>query len=313
MRVLIYHNDADNWRTILSERLTGVEFITAAASGNPQADYLVAWKPPASVFDEQTGLKGIVNLGAGVDALLQNPSLPRDIPIVKLRDAGMGELIGDYARYGVMHFQRDFDRYRDQQRQRQWQPVSVVDKADWGVGVLGLGAIGTRVAQMLAADGYPVHGWSRSPKQLPGITCHHGDTGLDALLGQVMTLITLLPDTPATRHLINRETLAKLPPGASLVNPGRGSAIDESALIEALGQGDDDRQSGGHLRGAILDAFPAEPLADDSLLWRHPRILITPHIAGPTPLNAAADQVAEALKAMSEGKPVEAIDPDAGY
>ncbi|WP_251977883.1 2-hydroxyacid dehydrogenase [Salinicola avicenniae] len=311
MRVLIYHQDADNWRRILSERLPEAEFIVAAERDNPQADYLVAWKPPANIFDEQRTLQGIVNLGAGVDALLQNPSLPRDIPIVKLRDAGMGELIGDYARYGVMHFQRDFDCYRRQQANREWREQPLIDKPDWGVGVLGLGAIGTRVAQMLAADGYPVHGWSRSPKQIEGISCHHGDAGLDTLLGQVMTLVTLLPDTPATRYLIDRETLAKLPAGASLINPGRGTLIDETALLEALGSGDD--ETSGRLRGALLDAFPTEPLAAESPLWRHPRILITPHMAGPTPLGAAADQVADALDALSMGKPIATIDPEAGY
>ncbi|WP_110655325.1 2-hydroxyacid dehydrogenase [Salinicola halimionae] len=309
MRVLIYHNDAEQWRHILRERLPTAEIFVAKDSGNPQVDYLVAWKPPASVFDEQTALKGIVNLGAGVDALLQNPSLPRELPIVKLRDAGMGELIGDYARYGVLHFQRDFDRYRRQQATSEWREVPVVDKPDWPIGVLGLGAIGTRVAQILATDGYPVHGWSRSPKKIEGINCHHGDDGLDTLLRQVKTLITLLPDTPATRHIIDRDNLAKLPAGASLINPGRGTLIDEPALLDALGVG----ESEGRLRGALLDAFPNEPLAADSPLWRHPRILITPHMAGPTPIGAAADQVADALDAMSKGKAVKTIDPDAGY
>jgi glyoxylate/hydroxypyruvate reductase A len=311
MRVLIYHNDAEQWRQILLERLPNAEILVAKDSGNPQVDYLVAWKPPASVFEEQTALKGIVNLGAGVDALLQNPSLPREIPIVKLRDAGMGELIGDYARYGVLHFQRDFDRYRRQQATSEWREIPVVDKPDWPIGVLGLGAIGTRVAQMLAADGYLVHGWSRSPKWIDGLTCHHGDDGLDTLLRQVKTLITLLPDTPATRHIINRDNLAKLPAGASLINPGRGTLIDEPALLDALDDGMEGSE--GHLRGALLDAFPNEPLPADSPLWRHPRILITPHMAGPTPIGTAADQVADALDAMSKGKAVETIDPDAGY
>lgn len=313
MRVLIYHNDAEQWRKSLLERLPDAEFIVARDSGNPQVDYLVAWKPPASIFEEQRSLQGIVNLGAGVDALLQNPALPRELPIVKLRDAGMGELIGDYARYGVMHFQRDFDRYRRQQAASEWREIPVVDKPDWPVGVLGLGAIGTRVAQMLAADGYPVHGWSRSPKQIEAITCHHGDEGLDTLLRQVKTLITLLPDTPATRHLINRETLAKLPAGASLVNPGRGTLIDEPALLEALGDGMNGENGEGHLRGALLDAFPQEPLPATNPLWHHPRVLITPHMAGPTPVGAAADQVASALSAMSKGEEVETIDPVAGY
>ena len=116
MQVLIYHQDAAQWRDVLAQRLPEAEFHLGADHGNPQVDYLVAWKPPASLFEEQRGLRGIVNLGAGVDALLNNPALPREIPIVKLRDAGMGELIGDYVRYGVLHFQRDFDRYQRQQR-----------------------------------------------------------------------------------------------------------------------------------------------------------------------------------------------------
>ncbi|WP_110685470.1 2-hydroxyacid dehydrogenase [Salinicola aestuarinus] len=313
MRVLIYHRDGEAWRDVLRARLPEASVEIAGESGNPQADFLVAWKPPASLFEEQTRLKGIVNLGAGVDALLQNPALPRETPIVKLRDAGMGELIADYVRYGVFHFQRDFDRYRRQQAACEWREFDVVDKDDWGVGVLGLGAIGTRVAEALAADGFPVHGWSRSPKQLETITCHDGDDGLDALLGQVRTLVTLLPDTPATRQIVNRDTLAKLAPGASLINPGRGTLIDEAALLEALGDGEREGEDEGRLRGALLDAFPTEPLAADSPLWTHPRILVTPHMAGPTPLGAAADQVADALAAMARGEPVKTIDPDAGY
>ncbi|MDL4864661.1 NAD(P)-dependent oxidoreductase, partial [Halomonas elongata] len=170
---------------------------------------------------------------------------------------------------------------------------------------LGLGAIGAKVATTLAADGFPVHGWSRSPKQLDAVTCHHGEAGLDTLLGQVRSLVLLLPDTPATRHLIDTRTLGLLPEGASLINPGRGSLIDETALLEAL--------DAGRLRGALLDAFPVEPLPEDSPLWSHPRILITPHMAGPTPLGDAVDQVAEALRAFENGTPQPTIDPAAGY
>ncbi|MFP4263802.1 MAG: NAD(P)-dependent oxidoreductase, partial [Halomonas sp.] len=233
-------------------------------------------------------------------------------PIVKLRDAGMAEPIGDYVRYGILHFQRDFDRYRRQQHARQWREHAPVDKADWPVGVLGLGAIGSKVAARIAADGFPVHGWSRSPKTLEGITCHHGDAGLAALLGQVNTLVLLLPDTPATRHIVDAEALARLPEGASLINPGRGTLIDEAALLAALGPADA-LGNAGRLRGALLDAFPEEPLPAASPLWAHPRVWITPHMAGPTPLGAALDQVAEALRAFAAGEPQDTVDPDAGY
>ena len=116
-------------------------------------------------------------------------------------------------------------------------------------------------------------------------------------------------DTPATRGLVNARLLAALPAGASLINPGRGTLIDATALLDALGDGGPD----GRLRGALLDVFPEEPLAADSALWHHPRITITPHIAGPTPVEQAADQTAEILRALEAGEPVATVDPDAGY
>lgn len=311
MKVLVHIDDAEGWREALAERLPEAEVFTSAAPAERrrQADYLAVWKPPEALLREPVALKGIVNLGAGVDALLNNPGLPKGVPIVKLRDAGMAELIGDYVRYGILHFQRDFDRYRRQQQVREWREHAVVDKADWPVGVLGLGAIGAKVAAMVAADGFPVHGWSRSPKSLDGITCHHGDAGLGALLERVRTLVLLLPDTPATRHIVDAGALARLPEGASLINPGRGSLVDEAALLEALGDGAVE----GRLRGALLDAFPEEPLPDTSPLWTHPRVIVTPHMAGPTPLGEALDQVAEALRAFAAGEPLETVDPGAGY
>ncbi len=311
MKVLVHIDDAEQWRDALARRLPEAEVITGSAPAEQrrQADYLAAWKPPEALLREPEALKGIVNLGAGVDALLNNPGLPEGVPIVKLRDAGMASLIGDYVRYGVLHFQRDFDRYRRQQHAGEWREHAVVDKADWPVGVLGLGAIGARVANMVAADGFPVHGWSRSEKALEGITCHHGDDGLDDLLARVRTLVLLLPDTRATRQIIDARALARLPEGASLINPGRGTLIDEAALLEALGDGD----SEGRLRGALLDAFPEEPLPEASPLWVHPRVWVTPHMAGPTPLGDALDQVAEALRAFEAGEPQATVDPAAGY
>lgn len=308
MRILVHIDDAEAWRDALARRLPEAEVFTSAEEID-DIDYLAVWKPPAALLERHAGAKGIVNLGAGVDALLNNPGLPKDVPIVKLRDAGMGELMTDYVRYGVLYFQRDFDRYLRQERQAEWREIPVVAKRDWSVGILGLGAIGTHVAQALAADGFPVHGWSRSPKQIEGVTCHHGDSGLTDLLGHVRTLVTLLPDTPQTRHIVNAETLSALPEGATLVNPGRGTLIDERALIEALGEGERE----GRLRGALLDAFPEEPLAADNPLWHHPRVRITPHMAAPTPVEDAADQVADTLRAWDAGEHVATVDPQSGY
>ncbi|MCS2609756.1 2-hydroxyacid dehydrogenase [Halomonas dongshanensis] len=311
MKVVVHTGNADQWQEALAAALPHATILTSAASEEERrgADYLAVWKAPATLIQEQTRLKGIVNLGAGVDHLLKTPGLPRDVPIVKLRDAGMGELMADYVLYGVQHYYRSLDRYAVQQQNAAWQPHDVVDKTDWPVGVLGLGAIGRHVALTLREAGFPVYGWSRSPKQIDGITCHHGEEGLRTLLANVQSLVTILPDTVETHHLLNAERLALLPEGASIINPGRGNLIDEAALLDALGA----PEGKGRLRGAVLDVFAEEPLPADHPLWHHPRVMVTPHMAAPTPLNDAIDQVIAYLRAFEAGEALTTVDPQAGY
>ncbi|MFG6667226.1 2-hydroxyacid dehydrogenase [Halomonas sp. HNIBRBA4712] len=311
MKIVVHTDQAEQWQTALSEALPDATVLTSAAPAKERqgADYLAVWKAPGHLLAEQTALKGIINLGAGVDHLLATPERPKDVPIVKLRDAGMGELMADYVLYGVLHFYRSLDHYRLQQPDAQWQPHEVVEKSQWPVGVLGLGAIGRAVASALYQAGFPVLGWSRSPKELRDIRCLHGDAGLDELLGQVQCVVTILPDTAATRHILDAERLARLPQGASVINPGRGSLIDEAALLEALGDG----SAPGHLRGALLDVFEREPLPTESPLWRHPRVIITPHMAAPTPLADAIDQVISYVHAFEANEALETVNPDEGY
>ncbi|MBT2771377.1 glyoxylate/hydroxypyruvate reductase A [Halomonas sp. ISL-60] len=311
MKIVVHIDEADQWQAALAEALPQATVLTSKAPADERkgADYLAIWKAPEHLLQEQTQLKGIINLGAGVDYLLKTPGLPSGVPIVKLRDAGMGELMADYALYGVLHFYRSMDRYAEQQQSAIWKPQEVVEKSQWPVGVLGLGAIGSFVASALQQAGFPVLGWSRSPKQISGVRCFHGDDGLNELLGQVQSLITILPDTAATRHILNAERLAQLPQGASVINPGRGSLIDEQALLEALGSG----HQPGHLRGALLDVFHEEPLPTDNPLWQHPKVIVTPHMAAPTPLNDAIDQVISYLHAFESGEKLATINPEAGY
>ncbi|TVM04888.1 MAG: glyoxylate/hydroxypyruvate reductase A [Halomonas sp.] len=308
MKIVVHIEDAQQWQNALAQAFPDAQITTSDAPppARANADYLAVWKPSESLLREQTRLKAIINLGAGVDYLLQTPGLPDDVPVVKLRDAGMGELMADYVRYGVLHFQRSFDRYLAQQPKAHWLTHEVPDKADWPVGILGLGAIGTHVAKALSGDGFPVLGWSRSPKQIDGVSCYHGEEGLADVLRQAQTLVTLLPDTAATRGLINAERLALLPDGASLINPGRGTLLDHDALLSALGDS-------GHLRGALLDVFAEEPLPEFSPLWQHPKVIVTPHMSAPTPLNEAIDQVIDTLRAFEAGEPVATVNRQAGY
>ena len=311
MKVVVHIDDAAQWQAAIAEALPEATVLTsdAPASERANADYLAVWKAPAHLLQEQTQLKGIINLGAGVDYLLKTPGLPKDVPIVKLRDAGMSELMADYVLYGVLHFYRSMDRYAAQQPNAQWQPHAVPDKANWPVGVLGLGAIGSYEASALQQAGFPVLGWSRTPKQISGVRCLHGEDGLNELLNQAQSVVTILPDTAATQHILNAERLAQLPKGASIINPGRGSLIDEQALLDALGH---DGQP-GHLRGALLDVFHEEPLPANNPLWQHPKVIVTPHMAAPTPLNDAIDQVISYLHAFEAGETLATVNPDMGY
>ena len=210
MKVIVHTDQADQWQQALSERLPDATIWKSQEADREQraqADFLAAWKPDETLLRECTGLKGIVNLGAGVDALLGNPALPRDVPIVKLRDAGMAELIADYVRYGLFHFQRDFDRYARQQQQCEWREHEVIDKPDWPVGVLGLGAIGERTRALMVALGAEVTAWNRSAREVDGF---EPDLARALTGAEVVTLHVALDD--GTRGLMDTDRLALLAP-----------------------------------------------------------------------------------------------------
>lgn len=299
--------DAQAWLQCLQARLPGanIRLWQPDISGHFQADYALVWKPPAALFDHQTQLKGIINLGAGVDALLQLPNLPEDVPLLKLRDAGMARWMNDYIRYGVLHFTRDFDRYRQQQSKAQWQPYDIEPASAWPVAILGAGALGQQAASELAAQGFPVRCWSRTRKQIDGVESYSGEAGLEACLSGGRILINLLPHTPATRRLINSETLSRLDKGAALISCGRGEILDADAVLAALNE--------GKLRGALLDVFETEPLPASSPLWQHPGAIITPHIAAPTPVEEAAAQIQTYIEQLEAGQVPQTVDPTLGY
>ncbi|WP_323783183.1 NAD(P)-dependent oxidoreductase, partial [Leisingera sp.] len=174
------------------------------------------------------------------------------------------------------------------------------------VTVLGLGALGVACAQALAALGFQVSGWSRSQKEVEAITCHAGPEGLKAALAQAEIVILLLPDTPATENTLNAETLAMLPKGARIINPGRGPLIDDSALLAALGS--------GQIAHATLDVFRVEPLPPEHPYWAHPNVTVTPHIASETRESTAAEVIAENIRRGEAGEPLlHLVDRRFGY
>lgn len=256
-------------------------------------EYVVTWGPPAGLFASLGNLKAVFALGAGVDKLLARDDLSPEMPIYRLLDGGMAPQMVEYIRFGVLSYQRHMDVYRRQQAAGVWKMLAPRLPGEVRVGVLGMGEIGGAVARALAADGYAVSGWSRTPRLLAGVNCLYGDEGLAELLATSDVLACVLPSTPETQGLLNAVRLATLPAGAMLINAGRGDLLDENALLALL--------DSGHLRCAQLDVFASEPLPANSRLWQHPAITVTPHIAAITLRQQAVAQIVTNLQRLAEG------------
>lgn len=296
--------EATAWRDALAAQLP--DACVHVGVDAPPCDYAVLWKPPADVLRRQTQLKAMFSLGAGVNGLLALPDLPRDVPLVRMEDAGMAEQMVEYALHAALRELRGFGAYADDQAVARWNPGAMRVRRELTVGVLGLGVLGGAVARALAEFGFDVAGWSRTPRSLDGVACLHGQDGLDAVLGRSRLLILCLPLTPDTDTLLDASRLARLPAGAAVVNIARGELVDDAALLAALDT--------GQVGAAYLDVFRDEPLPPSHPYWRHPRVAVTPHIAALTDINAACEQVAAKIGRFEAGLPVSGVvKRDRGY
>jgi glyoxylate/hydroxypyruvate reductase A len=251
-------------------------------------------------------LRLVVSMGAGVDHLLAPPGPPPGVPVARLVDVLLTQAMSEWVLLNVLRFHRQDPEYRAQQAARVWRELPAPETARRRVGILGLGALGGDAAGKLSALGFPVSGWSRRPKALPGIACHHGPEGFDALLRTSDILVCLLPLTPATRGILDARAFARLPRGAFLLNAARGGHVVQADLLAAL--------ESGHLAGAALDVTEPEPLPPDSPLWTHPKVVLTPHAASITVPASVAPQVIENIRRARDGRPVlNQVDPAAGY
>jgi glyoxylate/hydroxypyruvate reductase len=279
--------------------------VSTWKAGDPQADYAIVWSPPQAFLDEQAGLKAMFNIGAGVDAIMKL-RLPPQTQVVRLDDAGMSVQMAEYVCHAVIRHFREFDGYEADIAAGQWSYRKPRSRAEWPVGVMGLGVLGERVAKALSMFEFPVHGWSRSPKQIDGITCHSGTEGFNAFLAASKVLVNLLPLTPDTQDILNRTNLARLQPGGYVINVARGAHLVEDDLLAML--------DSGHLAGATLDVFRTEPLPAEHPFWQHPKITVTPHTSARTLRDESIAQIAGKIVALSRGEPIAGVvHRDRGY
>jgi len=279
---------------------------TAADDSAPQADAAVVWRPPAALFAEQRRLRALFNLGAGVDALLAIEGLPQGLDIYRLEDAGMAQTLSEYVLAAVLRVYRRLDRYAVHQAQRAWRPEPLPARERFTIGVLGLGVIGSAIATTLARHGFAVRGHAQSRKALAGVECRAGTVEFASFLDGLDVLVSVLPATDATCGLLDRAALGRLAAGAHLINVGRGSTLVEADLVALL--------DAGHLSGATLDVFAAEPLPPEHAFWSRRDIVVTPHVAAETELEPAIAQVADKLARWMRGAPVTGlVDRARGY
>ncbi|PJE29084.1 glyoxylate/hydroxypyruvate reductase A [Pseudooceanicola antarcticus] len=271
-----------------------------------EVDYIVyAPNSPLQDFTPYTRCKAVLNLWAGVEAIVGNETLTQ--PLARMVDHGLSRGMVEWVTGHVLRHHLHIDHFLAHQ-DGDWDGARMIPPLaeERPVTMLGLGELGSACAQALAGLGFPVTGWSRSQKDIPGITCLSGDAGLDEALSTAQILILLLPLTPETTDLLDARRLAQLPRGAVVINPGRGPMIVDQDLVAAL--------DSGQLRHATLDVFRTEPLPAEHPFWSHPKVTVCPHIASETRPRTAAEVVAENVSRGEAGEPLKfLVDRARGY
>ena len=266
-------------------------------------EFAVVWKQPPGSLAALPNLKAIQCFGAGVDAILADTTLPA-LPIARIVDPTLSQTMVRYLDGVVSHYRLRLDLFTRQQQQALWQPKSPRRIAH--ICVLGLGELGAAAARHFEQQGYQVSGWARTAKQLAGIQCYSGAESLATAVEQADVVICLLPLTPDTNNFLNTERLSAFKQGAILVNVARGAIVDDAALLGAL--------VSGQLQAACLDVFRQEPLPAEHPFWRHPAILITPHVSAVTNVSTVVEQIADNYRRSQRGEPLlHPVDVQRGY
>lgn len=311
--LLLHLNDVNeaSWAKAFSEALAPYPVVRRGDDFDPAAiEYIFVWKPKEDAFDGLTGLKAVMSLGAGVDALMEHPRLP-DAPIVRFVDEDLSQRMSDYVVAHVTMHHRQFSRFQADQKAHRWSQYYPPAASETTVGIMGLGVLGQDSLTRLKPLGFELRGWSRSRKNIEGIAEFVGDAEFDAFLAETDILVNLLPLTPETTGILNYDTFRKLrrdrlAGGPVIVNAARGGHQKEADIVRALAD--------GTLGAASLDVFEVEPLPQDSPLWEIPNCYITPHIAAISNEASGVRYFSKILRDHEAGKPlINVVDRTRGY
>jgi len=314
MTLLLHISDGDEnrWAECLSEKLNGYPVVQRGDEYDPNdIRYIFVWKPEKNAFEGLDNLNAVLSLGAGVDALLGHPHLPKDVPIVRFVDDELSQRMSDYVVAHVTMHHRLYTRYRAEQLAHNWTQLYPPPAWNINVGVMGLGVLGRDAISRLLPLGFNLFGWSRSAHKIEDVETFSGDAQLDSFLSQTDILVDLLPLTPETTGILNYKNFSRLRRGVLdggpvIINPARGKHQIESDIAKALGD--------GTLGAASLDVFEVEPLPKESPLWDIKNCYITPHIAAVSNPETGASYFSKVLLDHESGKPlINMVDVARGY
>lgn len=306
---ILYRSDAPRaaaWAKYFAEHAPDLAFrVWPEADRLQDVEYLIAWQVPSDVIAQMPNLKVLFSSGAGIDHV-DLSALPPHVPLVRMVEPGIINGMVEYVSLAVLALHRDFFDYVAQQAARRWTPLEVPPASARTIGVMGLGSLGCAVLERLAAYGFRLRGWNRSQRRIEGVETFAGDDHLQPFLAGCDILVCLLPLTPTTQGILNRDLFAALPRGAAVVNVGRGPHLVEADLLAAL--------DAGQLSRAVLDVTDPEPLPPGHPFWTHPRVFITPHVASMTQPETAAPILLENIRRHRRGEPlVGVVDRQRGY
>ena len=304
--ILSYPARVETFRQIFERDFPELGFAGSLDEVDPaEIRYLMAWTFPDDLATRFPNLELIFSTGAGIDQMA-GVYIPPGAKLVRMVEEGVTTLVRDYVVMSVLGLHRDLPAFIEQQRQELWKVRDFVWPDQRRVGILGLGELGMATVNALRPFGFKLSGWSRSEKTIEGVDCHSGPDGLKEMLATTDILVCLLPLTDETRNILDAKLFAQLPKGSGLVHAGRGAHLDQDALLAAL--------DSGHLSGAFVDVTNPEPLPAGHRLWSHPRVVLTPHIAGHSRPETAAEATVLNIRRHQEGHiPKGLVDPARGY
>ncbi|TGV07575.1 glyoxylate/hydroxypyruvate reductase A [Alcaligenaceae bacterium 429] len=313
MTILIKSGDPSSiqqWQSLFSAHLPKltVRWWEDTSVDPNSVRYVLVWEPDPGFLGQFPNLEVIFSSGAGVDHITaRDPDYPKHIPLVRMYTPESAQHMAEHVLMCCLMATRGFAQATHQQQQQTWHTYETPAIAsDITVGIMGLGNLGLHTAQYVHNAGFKVIGWSRSAKHIPFMDSYAGDEQLSTFLQRSQIIVCLLPQTSETQHILNAQTLAQLPKGATIINVGRGTHLDITALKNAL-----DAQ---HLGYAYLDVFAEEPLDTQSWLWTHPQVIISPHVAANAPRTARVAYLSAQITAHESGQTMQNIySPELGY